>query len=86
MNGKLDMGKSEARPHPGPLPQEREKRSQRLGKTVRRMIQGFNARRVRGNLSPFVFRRNGAEVGLLSRVPAMNRRAIFGRPCGTRET
>jgi phytoene dehydrogenase-like protein len=38
--------------HPGPLPQEREKRSQRLGETVRRMVQGFNARMDRGNLSP----------------------------------
>ena len=52
MNPKVDGGKSEARPHPGPLPHEREKRSQRHGETVRRMVQGFNARMDRGNLSP----------------------------------
>ena len=47
-------------PHPGPLPigsadsanAEREKRAQRLGKIVRRMVHGFDARMVRGNLSP----------------------------------
>ena len=31
---------------------EREKRSQRLGEVVRRMVQGFNARMFRGNPSP----------------------------------
>ena len=47
-------------PHPGPLPigsadsadAEREKRSQRLGEVVRRMVQWFNARMFRGNLTP----------------------------------
>jgi len=43
------MGKSEARPHPGPLPissanfadAEREKRSQRLVEIMRRTVEGF---------------------------------------------
>ncbi len=47
-------------PHPGPLPigsadsadAEREKRPQRLGKIVRRMVHGSNARMVRGILLP----------------------------------
>ena len=49
----------ERTPHPGPLPigsansadAEREKRSQRLDEIMRRMVQGFNARMVRGNRS-----------------------------------
>jgi hypothetical protein len=36
--------------------------------------------------STFFFRPDGAEMGLLWRVPAMNRWAIFGGPSGTRRT
>src|SRR5580704_16984962 len=47
-------------PHPGPLPigsadsadAEREKRSQRPGEVTRSVVQGFNARILRGILSP----------------------------------
>ena len=47
-------------PHPGPLPigsadsadAEREKRSQRLGEVLSRVVQGFNARIFRGILVP----------------------------------
>ena len=36
---------------PTPQNAEREKGSQRLGEIVRRVIQGFNSRMVRGNLT-----------------------------------
>ena len=50
----------ERAPHPVPLPigsadsadAEREKRSQRLGDVLSRVVQGFNGRIFRGNLFP----------------------------------
>ena len=50
-------------PHPGPLPigsadfadAEREKRSQRLGDVLSRVVQGFNVRIVSGRSHPNLF-------------------------------
>ena len=78
MNPKMVERGTSPRPSPHfapPTPQnaEREKRSQRLVEIVRRMVHWFNARMVRGNLSP------GESAGVrfppkTSRIEPLNQR------------
>jgi hypothetical protein len=51
VNQQLDMGKGEARPHPGPLPRGEGETLPAAWRNVALSIQGFYARMVRGNLS-----------------------------------
>jgi hypothetical protein len=72
MNPKMEVGKTEARPHPGPLPRgegETLAASWQYGGVGLAVVHGFNARNFSGNSLPILPLQNAESLAATLRAP-----------------